>query len=57
MKNACRSIFEASKYQFTGCSSKKNKPIVQVEETNQPKIHVDGTASEFFGRKPTIEEI
>ncbi|KAL4465493.1 hypothetical protein ABPG72_009431 [Tetrahymena utriculariae] len=49
-------LFEMSKYNF-GCQKNKNKLESHTESKNIPKAHVDGTAAEFFGRKPTIEEI
>ncbi|EWS72438.1 hypothetical protein TTHERM_001106135 (macronuclear) [Tetrahymena thermophila SB210] len=51
-----KSFIEVCKYNF-GCQKNKNKLESHTEDKSIPKPHVDGTAAEFFGRKPTIEEI
>lgn len=58
LKGTC-TITNGSKFSFSGCKKNKNNSLEQVNGTNVDSLKppVDGSASEFFGRKPTIEEI
>lgn len=44
---------------FGGCSKNKEKVDIPTNSDNLAnlKVPIDATASEFFGRKPTISEI